>query len=107
MNHGKNSCKPNAPDRQKCVTGYTHSRWDVQSSLAVWDGNAAVSLQRHAAHEVSYCAFTVCDTRAVDEHYSLSWPPKLEVIEPKGHVTHFRGINCAFLHLLSARKDLL
>lgn len=70
-------------------------------------GNAAVSLQRHAAHEVSYCAFTVCDTRAVDEHYSLSWPPKLEVIEPKGHVTRFRGINCAFLHLLSARKDFL
>lgn len=70
-------------------------------------GNAAVSLQRHAAHEASYCAFTVCDTRAVDEHYSLSWPPKLEVIEPKGHVTRFRGINCAFLHLLSARKDLL
>lgn len=72
-------------------------------------GNAAVSLQRHAAseREVSYCAFTVCDTLAVDEHYSLSWPPKLEVIEPKGHVTRFRGINCAFLHLLSARKDLL
>lgn len=70
-------------------------------------GNAAVSLQRHAAHEVSYCAFTVCDTRAVHEHYSLSWPPKLEIIEPKGHVTRFRGINCAFLHLLSARKDLL
>lgn len=72
-------------------------------------GNAAVSLQRHAASEceVSYCAFMVWDTHAVDEHYSLSWPPKLEVIEPKGHVTRFRGINCAFLHLLSARKDLL